>query len=329
MRQGRPFLGMTASIVPYAPRRHASGQSAPPTARRIAPAPGAPAGSGRDVQWAPPGTPPGAAGASFCWPCSCGSWPSTSRPRASTRTRSPSATTPGRSARTGRRRVRPDAAPDLPRLRRVQAPGVHLRRRAQPGRSWARRRTRVRLPAALFGALSVPLLYGVAVLLLRSWRRRALRRPDARPLPVAPAVHPGGARGQPAGAGRFCCWPTACCGPGTPARDRFRGWALVRPAPAWPSCSALYDYPGALVFAPLFVLVLGRAYSGRLLRRRGPGSGPVVARRRARPPPRASSSWTGAPGSASTRRPSSTSRPCACWPASGWSATCGTAPRAC
>ena len=28
----------------------------------------------------------------------------------------------------------------------------------------------VRLPAAVFGALSVPLLYGVAVLLLRSWR---------------------------------------------------------------------------------------------------------------------------------------------------------------
>jgi 4-amino-4-deoxy-L-arabinose transferase-like glycosyltransferase len=123
----------------------------------------------------------------------------------------------------------------------------------------------VRLPAAVFGALSVPLLYGVAVLLLRSWRAglcaalllavspwhlqftRAAREASLLVLAILLLAY-----------ALLKAWharPT----------ERFRGGP-------WYLCAglafllALYDYPGALVFAPLFVLVLARCYWGRLLR---------------------------------------------------------------
>ena len=74
----------------------------------------------------------------------------------------------------------------------------------------------VRLPAAVFGALSVPLLYGVAVLLLRSWRAGLCAPPAA--LAVSPwHLQFTRARGRPA---CWCCDPAAgvrlCSRPGTP-----------------------------------------------------------------------------------------------------------------
>ena len=119
----------------------------------------------------------------------------------------------------------------------------------------------VRLPAAVFGALSVPLLYGVAVLLLRSWRAglcgalllavspwhlqftRAAREASLLVLAILLLAY-----------ALLKAWharPT----------ERFRGGP-------WYLCAglafllALYDYPGALVFAPLFVVVLARCYWG-------------------------------------------------------------------
>ena len=100
----------------------------------------------------------------------------------------------------------------------------------------------VRLPAAVFGALSVPLLYGVAVLLLRSWRAGLC---GALLLAVSPwhlqFTRP---RGRPAcWCWRSCCWRTPCSRPGTPAPRS----ASARP---WHLCAglafllALYDYPG-------------------------------------------------------------------------------------
>jgi 4-amino-4-deoxy-L-arabinose transferase-like glycosyltransferase len=123
----------------------------------------------------------------------------------------------------------------------------------------------VRLPAALFGALAVPLLYGVAVLLLRSrpaglcaalmlalspWHlqfTRAAREASLLVLAVLLLV--------------YCLLRAWHARPG----DRFRGghWYVLA---GLSFLLALYDYPGALVFAPLFVLVLSRAYWGRLLK---------------------------------------------------------------
>jgi 4-amino-4-deoxy-L-arabinose transferase-like glycosyltransferase len=123
----------------------------------------------------------------------------------------------------------------------------------------------VRLPAALFGALAVPLLYGVAVLLLRSWRAglcaalmlvlspwhlqftRAAREASLLVLSILLLA--------------YCLLRAWHARPA----DRFRGghWYVLA---GLAFLLALYDYPGALVFAPLFVLVLSRAYWGRLLR---------------------------------------------------------------
>ena len=184
----------------------------------------------------------------------------------------------------------------------------------------------VRLPAAaLRGPLRAPpLRRGRAPPALLAGR--AVRRPAAGRLSLAPAVHPGRAGGQPAGAGDPAAGVRPAQGLARPPRGALPG----RP---WYVCAglafllALYDYPGALVFAPLFVLVLARCLLG------APPAGPPPLARRRRCSwwapgwcPWACSCWTGAPASASTRPPSSTSPPCAPSLASAWRATCGTAP---
>jgi 4-amino-4-deoxy-L-arabinose transferase-like glycosyltransferase len=123
----------------------------------------------------------------------------------------------------------------------------------------------VRLPAALFGALSVLLLYGLAVLLLRStraglcaalmlavspWHLQFTRAAREASLLVLAVLLLGYAL--------LRAWHAR------PA-DRFGGghWYVLA---GLAFLLALYDYPGALLFAPLFVLVLARAYRGRFVR---------------------------------------------------------------